>query len=82
MRAVDYWLCVRPHLRDRGFPSFGYFAGVELDPQPLLVWLVVPGLRFHPATDTLLRCWSPEIHLTRIGLKENWRRGLQVIFRQ
>jgi len=25
---------------------------------------------------------SPEIQVSRIGLAENWRRGLKVIFRQ
>jgi hypothetical protein len=46
------------------------------------VWLVAPGLRFHSATDILLKYISSEIQITRIGLNENWRRGLQVIFRQ
>jgi hypothetical protein len=82
VEAVDYWLRVRHHLGDGGFPSFGYFAGVELDPQPPLIELAVPGLRFHRATDMLLRYWSPEIHLTQIGLNENWRRGPQVVSRQ
>jgi hypothetical protein len=55
---------------------------VELDRQPPLVWLVAPGLRFHSAKDTLLTYLSPEIHVTRIGLNLNWRRGLKIVFRQ
>ena len=47
-----------------------------------MVWLVAPGLRFHSATDTLLRYLVPEIQITRIGLNENWRRGIRVIFRK
>ena len=82
VQAVDYWLRVRRHQREGDFLRFGYFAGVELDPQPSLLWLVAPGLRFHSATDTLLKYFSPEIHSTRIGLAENWRRGLKIIFRQ
>jgi hypothetical protein len=35
------------------------------------VWLVAPGLRFHSATDTLLKYLSPEIQLTRSGLSED-----------
>lgn len=35
-----------------------------------MVWLVAPGLRFHSATDKLLKYLSPEIHITRIGLNE------------
>ena len=82
MQAVDDWLRVRRHQCEGDFHEFGYFAGVELDPQPPLVWLVAPGLRFHPATSLLLKYLSPEISVTRVGLVENWRRGIKVIFRQ
>jgi hypothetical protein len=82
IQAVDYWLRVRRHQREGDFQRNGYFSGVEIDPQPPLVWLVAPGLRFHPATDTLLKYLSPEIQVTRIGLAENWRRGLKIVFRQ
>jgi hypothetical protein len=82
MQAVDYWLRVRRHQREGDFGRYGYFGGVELDPAPPLVWLVAPGLRFHSASDVLLKYLSPEIHVTRIGLNESWRRGLRVIFRQ
>jgi hypothetical protein len=82
VQAVDYWLRVRRHQREGDFQRDGYFAGVAIDPQPPLVWLVSPGLRFHSATDTLLQYLSPEIRVTRIGLAENWRRGLKIIFRQ
>ncbi len=60
----------------------GYSPGKELDPKPPLVWLAAPALRFHSAADTVLKYLSPEIQVTRIGLNENWRRGLKVIFRQ
>jgi hypothetical protein len=82
IQAVDYWLRVRRHQGEGNFQRNGYFVGVELDPRPPLVWLVAPGLRFHPSTDTLLKYLAPEIQITRIGLNENWRRGLQIIFRQ
>ncbi len=82
MQAVDYWLRVRRHQREGDFQRFGYFPGIELDPKPPLVWLVAPGLRFHPAADTLLKYLSPEIQISRIGINENWRRGIKVVFRQ
>jgi hypothetical protein len=81
IQAVDYWLRVRRHQREGDF-RFGYFGGIQLDPQPPLVWLVAPGLRFHSATETLLRYLLPEIQITRYGLNENWRRGIKVIFKQ
>jgi hypothetical protein len=82
LQAVDYWLRVRRHQRDGDFERYGYFPGIALDPKPPLVWLVAPALRFHPATDILLRYLSPDICVTRIGVNENWRRGLKVMFRQ
>jgi hypothetical protein len=81
LQAVDYWLRVRAHHREGDFPRYGYFTGVELDPRPPLVWLVAPGLRFHAAVELIQRYLSPEIQVTRIGLNENWRRGIQVVFR-
>lgn len=82
LQAVDYWLRVRRHQRDGDFERYGYFTGINLDPKPPLVWLAAPALRFHAATDTLLKYLSPEISVTRIGLNENWRRGLKIMFRQ
>jgi hypothetical protein len=82
IQAVDYWLRVRRHQRDRDFQRCGYFCGKDIDPQPPLVWLVAPGLRFHSATDILMKYISSEVQITRIGTNENWRQGLRVIFRQ
>jgi hypothetical protein len=82
IQAVDYWLRVRRHQREGDFQRFGYFSGIELDPQPPLVWLVAPGLRFHSATEILLKYLSPEIQISRIGVNENWRHGIKVVFRQ
>lgn len=82
IQAVDYWLRVRRHQREGDFERYGYFAGKELEPKPPLVWLAAPALRFHSTTETVLKYLSPEIEVTRIGLNENWRRGLKVIFRQ
>jgi len=82
LQALDYWLRVRRHQREGDFERYGYFPGIALDPRPPLVWLAAPALRFHPATDTLLRYLSPEFCATRIGLNESWRRGLKVMFRQ
>jgi hypothetical protein len=61
---------------------YGYFPRVELQPLPPLVYLVAPALRFHPATDELLRYLSPEFEILRVGLAESWRRGLRVVMRQ
>lgn len=82
MQAVDYWLRVRRHQQAGDFQRAGYFPGLEISAQPPMVWLIAPGLRFHPATDTLLKYLLPEISVTRIGVNENWRAELKIVFRQ
>ena len=82
MQAVDYWLRVRRHQREGSFQEYGYFAGMEIDPRPPLVWLVAPSLQFHSTSEILQRYLSPEIRVTRVGINENWRRGISVVFRQ
>lgn len=82
LQAVDYWLRVRRHLSEGDFHRYGYFQDVQLQPDPPLIWLVAPGFRFHPANEIHLRYLSSELKVSRIGLNENWRRGLRVVFRQ
>lgn len=82
LQAVDYWLRVRRHLVEGDFQRYGYFQGIEIKPEAPLIWLVAPSLRFHPANEVLLRYLSPELKFSRIGLNENWRQGVKVVFRQ
>lgn len=82
LQAADYWLRVRLHQERREFARYGYFCGVELQEKPPLLYLVAPGFQFHPAVEVILRYLSPEIEVTRIGLNEGWRHGIQLIFRQ
>jgi hypothetical protein len=82
LQAVDYWLRVNWHQKQDDFRRYGYFPAVELQERPPLLYLAAPGLRFHPAAEIVLRHLSPGIDVQRVGLNEQWRAGLQVIFRQ
>lgn len=82
LQAVDYWLRVRRHLSEGDFQRYGYFQGIEIRPDPPLVWLVAPSLHFHPANEIQVRYLSPELKVSRIGVNESWRQGIQVISRQ
>jgi hypothetical protein len=82
LQAADYWLRVRRQLQNGEITRYGYFPKIELQQAPPLVYLVAPALRFHPATDDLLKYLSPELEVVRVGLAENWRRGLRVVMRQ
>ena len=82
LQAADYWLRIRRHLERGDLQRYGYFPGIELQTAPPPVYLVAPALRFHPATDRLLRMLTPQLETIRVGLAENWRRGLSVVLRQ
>jgi hypothetical protein len=82
LQAVDYWLHVREHHARQDFTRYGYFPGITLSSRPPRLLLLAPSLRFHPATDVILRYLDPEIEIERIGLSEQWRRGVKVVLRQ
>jgi hypothetical protein len=82
LQAADYWLRVRWHQEQGDLRRYGYFPGVELRPEPPLLFLVAPAIRFHPATSTLIPYLCGEIEIARVGLAENWRHGLRVVLRQ
>jgi hypothetical protein len=82
LQAADYWSRIRWHQQQGDFARYGFFPAIELQPAPPLVYLIAPALRFHPTTDSLLLYLSPEMEMIRVGLAENWRRGLRVMVRQ
>lgn len=82
LQAAGYWRHVCHHLEQGALSRYGYFPGGQLQAAPPLVYLVAPALRFHPATDELLRYLAPELEVVRVGLAETWRRGVRVVMRQ
>jgi hypothetical protein len=71
LQAVKYWLRIRRHLEQEDFPRYGYFGGVALQPAALVVYLLAPALRLHPATEILLRHLHPKMEVVRVGLAES-----------
>jgi hypothetical protein len=82
VQGLDYWARVLWHHSRSDFQKYGYFSGVQLSPEPPLLFLVAPALRVHPAVDTVLRYFSSEINWTLVGLDERWRDGIKAIFRK
>ena len=64
------------------FTRFGYFPGRELSAESPRLVLVAPALHVHPATDTILRYLIPEIEWTLVGIQEQWREAVRVVFRK
>jgi hypothetical protein len=82
LQGLDYWARVLWHHSRGEFQQYGYFSGLQLSPRPPLLFLVAPSLRVHPATDTVLRYFSPAIEWSLVGVDERWREGIKVIYRK
>ena len=81
LQALDYWLRVKWHLERGEFSGRGYFPGREIRPDPPRLMLVAPALDFHPSNETVLKFFSPQIEVERIGVGLEWRQELRVMFR-
>jgi hypothetical protein len=82
LQGLDYWARVQWHHERAEFSEFGYFPGKLLSTAAPWLVLAAPALRVHPATDSLLRYLNPQIEWTLVGLDENWRSGVKVVFRK
>ncbi|HME05591.1 MAG TPA: hypothetical protein VKG25_01020 [Bryobacteraceae bacterium] len=81
LQALDYWLRVKWHLDRREFARNGYFPGVALRTTPPKLLLVSPALDVHPTNERVLRYFSPEVEVERVGISVEWRKKLRVVFR-
>lgn len=89
-QGLDYWIRVRWHhaqypdpMSGLGeFQRHGYFGGLRLSPQPPRLYLVAPALRIHPATEIILRHFSPSVEWTLAALDERWRDHIRVVWRK
>jgi len=81
LQALDYWMRVKWHL-DRGeFQGRGYFPGVELRRDAPRLLLVAPALDYHPSNELMVRYFSPQVQVERVGVGLEWKRRLRVMFR-
>jgi len=73
LQALDYWMRVKWHLERGEFSGRGYFPDLELRADPPRLLLVAPALDFHPSNETVLRFFSREVEVERIGVGIEWR---------
>ncbi len=81
LQALDYWMRVWWHVERREFQANGYFPGCELLREPPRLLLVSPALDFHPTNERILRYFSPQIPVERVGVGLQWRKELKVMLR-
>ncbi len=82
LQGLDYWLRVRWLHERNQFQEFGYFAGVPLSPEPPLLYLLSPAFRFHSSSDRVIRYLHPAIEVVKVGVNQQWRHGVEVLFRR
>lgn len=81
LQALDYWMRIAHHAAQGDFPRCNYFPGLPVQAQPPRLLLVAPALSFHPTTETILRFFSSNLTVERIGLALEWRQMVRVLFR-
>ena len=81
LQALDYWIRVNWHATRGEFSPLGFFPGIALRRESPSLMLIAPALEFHPTTETLLRFFSSQIRVERLGLALEWRHRVRVLFR-
>ena len=82
LQGLDYWLRVKWLHEAGSFPKFGYFPGIGLTPATPVLYLVCPAFRFHSSIERVVRYFNPAIEIVQVGLNDNWREGVKVLFRR
>ena len=81
-QALDYWLRVEKLRQEGKFQQYGYFPGVTLADRKPLLYLIVPAFRFHSTTTRMLRYLDDSVTVMQIGINDQWRHGIKVLFRR
>lgn len=79
MQALDYWMRIHWHA-GRGELDH-LFPGIALSRETPLLRLVAPALSFHSTHAAVLRYFSPDVDVERIGVNSDWGRELKVVLR-
>lgn len=79
LQALDYWMRIKWHLERRELNHL--FPSVSLGTQAPRLLLIAPALSFHSANATVLRYFSPEVEVERIGIGSDWQTRLRVVMR-
>ena len=81
VQALDYWLRVQWHNERGDFERYGYFPGHAISAAAPRLVLAAPAFEFHSTTESLLRYYSPDIAVERIGVGVKWQEEVAVMFR-
>jgi len=79
VQALDYWMRIAWHAESGELKHF--FPGVSLDGRPPRLLLVAPAICFHSSNASVLRYFSRDIEVERIGVNSDWHEKLKVVLR-
>ena len=79
LQALDYWMRITWHAQRGELRHL--FPGVSLESRSPRLMLVAPAMSFHSSNSTVLRYFSPEIDVERIGVNSDWQQNLRVVLR-
>ena len=79
MQALDYWMRIRWHAERNELPHL--FPGIPLANTLPKLLLVAPAMSFHSSNALVLRYFSPEIEVERVGVNSDWDQRLKVVLR-
>jgi hypothetical protein len=81
LQALDYWMRVKWHLDREEFSARGYFPGIALTKAVPQLLLVAPSLEYHSSNETILKYFSTDVPVERVGVGLEWRKELRIMFR-
>jgi hypothetical protein len=79
VQALDYWMRIAWHAQSCELEHL--FPGISLDGRSPRLLLVAPAICFHPSNASVLRYFSPDIEVERIGVNSEWAESLKVMLR-
>lgn len=82
LQGLDYWLRVRWLNGRQQFRDFDYFPGIHISQARPLLYLVSPAFRFHSTSERITRYFDPSIEIIQVGINQQWREGVKVLFRR
>jgi len=81
LQALDYWMRVKWHVERGDFARQGYFPALSIRTDAPRLLLVAPATQFHPTNESVLRWFSPEVAVERVGVGIEWHNKLKVMLR-
>lgn len=79
MQALDYWMRIKWHAARQDLAHL--YPATPLTSHPPKLILLAPALSFHSANATVLRYFSPEVEVERVGINSDWQTQFRVVMR-